>query len=84
MVWYSHPLKNFLLFVVIHTVKGFSVVNEAEVDFFFFSGILLRFLQQSSECWQFDLLFHDALLPCNYAKIKFTKIHKNSRIPPCS
>ena len=36
MVWYSHPLKNFLLFVVIHTVKGFSVVNEAEVDFFFF------------------------------------------------
>ena len=32
--WYSHLLKNFPHFVVIHTVKGFSVVNEAEVDVF--------------------------------------------------
>ena len=32
MVSYSHLLKNFLQFVVIHTVKGFSVVNEAEAD----------------------------------------------------
>ena len=34
VVWYSHLLKNFLQFVVIHTVKGFSVVSEAEVDVF--------------------------------------------------
>ena len=34
MVWYSHLFKNFLQFVVIHTVKGFSVVNEAEVGVF--------------------------------------------------
>jgi len=34
MVWYSHLLKNFPQFVVIHTVKGFGVVNEAEVDVF--------------------------------------------------
>ena len=34
MVWYSHLLKNFPQFVVMHTVKGFSVVNEAEVDVF--------------------------------------------------
>ena len=34
MVWYSHLLKNFPQFVVIHTVKGFSVVNEAKVDVF--------------------------------------------------
>ena len=34
MVWYSHLLKNFLQFVVIHTVKGFGVVNKAEVDVF--------------------------------------------------
>ena len=34
MVWYSHFFKNFLQFVVIYTVKGFSVVNEAEVDAF--------------------------------------------------
>ena len=34
MVWYSHLFKNFPQFVVIHTVKGFIVVNEAEVDVF--------------------------------------------------
>ena len=34
MVWYSHLLKNFPQFVVIHTVKGFSIVNETEVDVF--------------------------------------------------
>ena len=34
MVWYSHLLKNFPQFVVVHTVKGFSIVNEAEVDVF--------------------------------------------------
>ena len=34
MVWYSHLFKNFPQFVVIHTVKNFSVVNEAEVDIF--------------------------------------------------
>ena len=34
VVWYSHLLNNFSQFVVIHTVKGFSVVNEAEVDVF--------------------------------------------------
>ena len=32
MVWYSHLLKNFPQFVVIHTVKGFGIVNKAEVD----------------------------------------------------
>ena len=34
MVWYSHPLKNFPQFVLIHTVKSFSVVSETEVDVF--------------------------------------------------
>ena len=34
MVWYSRLFKNFPQFVVIHTVKGFGVVNEAEVDDF--------------------------------------------------
>ena len=33
VVWYSHLLKN-VQFIVIHTVKGFSVVNKAEVDVF--------------------------------------------------
>ena len=34
MVWYSHLLKNFPQFVLIHTVKGFGIVNEREVDVF--------------------------------------------------
>ena len=34
LVWYSHLLKNFPQFVVIHTFKGFSVVNETEGDVF--------------------------------------------------
>ena len=32
MVWYSHLLKNFPQFIVIHTVKGFGIVNKAEID----------------------------------------------------
>ena len=50
MVWYSHHLKNFPQFVVIHTVKGFSVVSEAEVDVF------LQFLlsPRSSKYCQFE------------------------------
>jgi len=39
MVWYSHTLKNFPQFVVIHTVKGFEIVTEADV----FSETLLFF-----------------------------------------
>ena len=34
MGWYSHVLKNFPQFIVIHTVKGFDIVNKAEVDVF--------------------------------------------------
>ena len=34
MVWYSHLFKNFPQFVVVHTVKGFGIVNKAEIDVF--------------------------------------------------
>ena len=34
MVWYSHLFQNFPQFTVIHTVKGFGIVNKAEVDVF--------------------------------------------------
>ena len=34
VVWYSHLLKNFPPFIVIHTVKGFGIVNKAEIDVF--------------------------------------------------
>ena len=34
MVWYSHLFQIFPQFIVIHTVKGFGVVNKAEIDIF--------------------------------------------------
>ena len=34
MVWYSHLFQNVPQFVVIHTVKGFGIVNKAEIDVF--------------------------------------------------
>ena len=44
VVCYSHLFKNFPHFVVIHIVKGFSIVNEADVDFF----LILRFFSYDS------------------------------------
>ena len=47
VVWYSHLFKNFPQFVMIHTVKGFAIVNKAEVDvflelsFFFYDPMVL-------------------------------------------
>ena len=34
VVWYSHLLKNFPQFIVIHTVKGFGIINKVETDIF--------------------------------------------------
>ena len=34
VVWYSHLFQNFPQFIVIHAVKGFGVVNKAEIDVF--------------------------------------------------
>ena len=75
MVWYSYLFKNFPKFVVIHTVKGFSLVNEAEVDvslkfsFFFYDpadvGNLISgssgFSKSSLNIWKF--LVHVLLNP---------------------
>ena len=51
MVWYSHLFKNFPQVVMLHTVKGFSVVNEAEVD------VLLEF-----PCFFCDLTYVNNLI----------------------
>ena len=53
VVWYSHLLKNFPQFVVIHIVKGFGVVSKAEVDVLW----ELSVFRWSTGCWQFDLWF---------------------------
>ena len=34
MAWYSHLFQNFPKFIVIHTVKGFGIVNKEEIDVF--------------------------------------------------
>ena len=34
MVWYSHLIKSFSQFIMIHTVKGLSIIDETEVDVF--------------------------------------------------
>ena len=34
MVWYSHLFQNFPQFIVIYTVKGFGIINKAEIDVF--------------------------------------------------
>ena len=69
MVQYSHLFKNFPQFVVIHTVKGFTVVNEAEVDvflefsYFFYDPIVVGNLisgssalsKSSLNIWKFSI-----------------------------
>ena len=51
VVWYSHLFKNFPQFVVIHTVKGFGIVNKVEVNI----SLKLLLFRWSSRCWQFVL-----------------------------
>ena len=69
MVWYSHLFKSFPQFVVIHTVKGFGIVNEAEIDAFlelscFFHdptdvgnliSVLFAFSKTSLNVWKFTV-----------------------------
>ena len=76
MVWYSHLFKNFPQFVVVHTIKGFGIVNKAETDVFlelfcFFDdpvdvGNLISgfsaFSKSSLNIWNFTV--HVLLKPC--------------------
>ena len=69
VVWYSHLFQNFPQFIVIHTVKGFGIVNEAEIDVFleiscFFDHladvgnlalVALSFLKFSLNIWKFTV-----------------------------
>ena len=50
VVWYSHLFKNFPQFVVIHTVKGFKVANEAKVDVFL-ESLVFSMIQWMLAIW---------------------------------
>ena len=45
VIWHSHLFKNFPQFVVINTIEGFSIVNEAKLDFFF-NSLAFSMIQQ--------------------------------------
>ena len=76
MVWYSHLLKNFPQFVVIHTVKAFDIVNKAEIDVFLELSCFINdsvdagnlisgssaFSKSSLNIWKF--MVHKLLKPC--------------------
>ena len=53
VVWYSYLFKNFPQFIVIHTVKGFGIVNKSEIDVF----LELSFFPMTGQMLQFDLWF---------------------------
>ena len=51
VVWYSHLFQNFPQFIVIHTVKGFILVNKAKVDFFFWNYLAFLEIQWMLAMW---------------------------------
>ena len=46
MVWYSHLVKNFPQFVVVHTVKGFGIFNKEKVDIFLKVSCIFGYLNE--------------------------------------
>ena len=61
VVWYSHLFQNFPQFIVIHTVKGFGMVNKAEVD---------DFLELS--CFLYDSAYVGKLISCSSVFSKYS------------
>ena len=90
VVWYPHLFQNFPQFIVIHTVKGFSIVSEAEVDVFLKSclfydptdtGNLISgssaFLKSSLYIWKFSV---HVLLKPSLKDFEIFKILKDGAI----
>ena len=93
VVWYSHLFQNFPQFIVIHTVKGFGIVNKAEVDVFLelsfsmiqwmlaiWSLVPLPFLNPIWNIWDFTV--HVLLKPdLENFEHHFTSMWNECRIP---
>ena len=60
VVWYSHLFKNIPQFIVIHTIKGFGVVNKAKVDLFWSSlaFLMIQQLRRSIDRWYYHHQIH--------------------------
>ena len=79
MVWHSHLLKNFPQFVVIHTVKGFGIVNKVGVDVFLelsclfcdpvVVGNVISGSSAFSKYWPSSHLFAIFLMRRNYSNV---------------
>ena len=63
VVWYSHLFQNFPQFVVIHTIESFSIVSEAEVDFFW-NSLAFSMIQWMLAIW--------SLVPLAFLKSAWT------------
>ena len=70
VVWYSHLLKNFPQFIVTHTVKGFGIVNKAEIDVFL---ELSCFFSDTVDVGNFDLWF----LCLFYIQLEHLEVHSS-------
>ena len=94
MVWYAHLLKNFPQFIVIHTVKGFGIVNKAEIVVFlelscFFNdpadvGNLISGSSAFSKTSFFMVLLKYSLAVTSYLTIAFKISFPDTLNPPHS
>ena len=73
-VRWSQPFKNFTQFVVIYIVKGFGIINKAEVDVF----LELLLFWWANGCWQFDLWFL-----CPKSSLNIWKFLVDILLKPC-
>ena len=62
MAWYSHLFQNFPKFVVIHTVKGFGIVNKAEIDVFW-NSLAFSMIQRMLAIWRREWQTTTVFLP---------------------
>ena len=67
VLWYSHLFKNFPQFVVIHIVKGFDIVNKAEIDVFLELSCFLFFIYFFFSCFLNDPVDFSNLISCSSA-----------------
>ena len=72
MVWYSHLFQNFPQFIVIHTVKGFGIVNKAEIDVFL---ELSCFFHDPADIG--NLIFGSSAFSKTFSKLAHQEVHSS-------